>query len=248
MPSRSTLVLLVGDNELIMDRDNITFGSQVTRWQKDPDNKDAQAPGDDRAPAWGWLGKLHYADTAEQWVGIPQDMLSACLRGAATGIPHPSAKGRKTLKEVSQAGIIFRRTLFPLLVQAADTQAWGPISFADLYLKLGHEENFDVHEAVAKTYGLRLDVRRAKPQYNRSHVRVRPMFGPWRCFVEATIVDEVLAPKVMATLWHQAGYYKGLGNWRPSVSKAGSYGTFSVQEGVPKEMQQVARRLGFTGA
>jgi hypothetical protein len=236
MAIRPFTVTLVGATELLMDRDNITFAERLTRWHKDPLNADKQSPGDDRAPAWGWLGKLHYSE-ADNLVGIPQGMLSACLRAAATMIPHPTAKGKKSLKEVSQAGIAFTQTCFPLLVHLPGQPGWHPIPYDDLYTKLAEDEDFDVQVDTARMLGIRIDVRRSRPQFNRSHVRVRPMFAPWRCVCQMSLMDDALTEAVTLQMFRTAGIYKGMGNWRPSAGRAGSYGTFEVLEGIPDDMQ-----------
>jgi hypothetical protein len=247
MASRSFLVTLIGENELLMDRDNIDFSAKIAKWQKDPSNKNAQAPGDDRAPAWGWLGKLHYAGfETHEWVGIPNGMMATCLRDAATQIAHPTVRGKKSLKEASQAGILLRRSAFPLLVKRPGLGDWSPISYTDVYRKLQSEDDFLVHQDVVPSFGFRLDVRRARPQFNRAHVRVRPMFGPWRCIVDMEVTIDILDNAVMQTIWDYAGRYKGLGNWRPSLSRAGTYGTFHVVEGIPDDMKEVARHIGYT--
>lgn len=237
MAIRPYTVTLISTSELIMDRDNITFAEEVTRWQKDPTNADVQRPGDDRAPAWGWLGKLHYGESTGE-VGLPQGMLGACLRAAATMIPHPTARGKKSLKEVSQAGIVFTQTLFPLLVQRPNAVRWQTIPYAEVFTKLAQEDDFLTQIDVARLYGIRLDVRRSRPQFNRSHVRVRPMFGPWRCIVQMQLMDEVLTEDLVLQVFRMAGANKGLGNWRPSATRAGSYGTFQVVEGVADEVER----------
>jgi hypothetical protein len=240
MTMRALTLTLSSIAELLMDRDNITFSEDVAQWQKDPANADVQRPGDDRAPAWGWLGKLHYHEKTGM-VGIPQGMLGACLRAAATTIPHPTAKGKKSLKEVSQSGLLFTETLFPLYVQQPNTTRWTPILFPDLFAKLREEDDFATHVEVGRLAGIRVDVRRSRPQFNRSHVRVRPMFGPWRSVVQLTLTDDVLTDELVLQVFHFAGTYKGLGNWRPSAGRAGSYGTFQVTPGIAPELQEWVR-------
>jgi hypothetical protein len=234
MAIRPSTLTLVGDNALILDRDNITFTEDILRWQKDPANKDLSHAGDDRSPAWGWLGKLHYEDTTpERRVGVPMAMLGACVRDAAAMVPHPTAGGKKTLKDISQSGILFNRPLYPLEVHRPGSADWDFVSYTDLYDKLRSEEDFVTQQAVAASLGVTLDVRRAKPQWNRSHVRVRPLFGPWQLQCDVTITDEILTPDLVERIFTLAGRYKGLGNWRPSVPKAGAYGTFSVRLTTP---------------
>lgn len=236
MAIRSFTVTLIGATELLMDRDNLAFAERLTRWQKDPANADNQVKGDDRAPAWGWLGKFHYSET-DKLVGIPQGMLSACLRAAAATIPHPTAKHGKTLKEASQAGITFAQTCFPLLVHRPGQDGWHSIPYDDLYTQLAEQDDFRIHLETARMFGLSVDVRRAKPRpTGGGHVRVRPMFAPWRCICHMSLLDEVLTNAVTLQMFRIAGASKGMGNWRPSAKKAGSYGTFEVQEGIPGDL------------
>src|SRR5262245_36380158 len=234
MAVRPLTFTLVGDNALLLDQDNIEFAETITLWQKDPANKPLSSAGDDRSPAWTWLGKLPYEDmTPARLVGIPHAMLGPCIRDAAAMIPHPTAGGKKTLKDVSQSGILFDTTLYPLEVHRPGSQDWDTIAYTDLYDKLRAEEDFATHKAVAATYGVKLDVRRASPQWNRKHIRVRPMFSPWRIRCQVTITDDLLSDEIVHQIFTLAGRYKGLGNWRPSLSHAGAYGTFSVVPGTP---------------
>ena len=242
MAMRIVTMTLASATELLMDRDNISFAEKIVRWQKDPTNSDQQSPGDDRAPAWGWLGKLHYDEMTKR-VGLPQSMLLACLRASGVLIPHPTAKYGKTLKEASQAGLQFTTTLCPLLVRRPDDPGWGVIDYEALFHKLEAEDDFMVHEEVVKQFGFRLDVRRAHPQPNRAHVRVRPMFAPWRCICEVRVLDEVFTDAVLMQMFQIAGNAKGIGNWRPSTRKAGAYGLFTVEMGIPKDLQQVAKEI-----
>lgn len=242
MPPRSLTLTLSGSTEFLMDRDNISFAEEIVAWTKDPANADAQRAGDDRAPAWGWLGKLHYG--LDGLVGIPESMLAPCIRAAGAMIPHPTAKGGKTLKEPSQSGIQFVKTYHPLLLPTREGGGWHPIVYQELYDKLRHEDDFAQHEAVGRSFGFIVDVRRAKPQYNRSHVRVRPMFGNWRCVCEMSITDDVFTDELVVKLFELAGTHKGIGNWRPSVGKAGSYGMFRAEQGVPQELAQVLKAVG----
>lgn len=240
MPPRSLTLTLTQKSALLMDRDNISFAEEIATWTKDPANADAQRPGDDRAPAWGWLGKLHYG-IGDGLVGIPEGMLSSCIRAAGAMIPHPTAKGGKTLKEPSQSGILFAQTSFPLWVPCDGPPGWRTIAFADLAQPLREEEDFPQHEARARSFGFILDVRRSKPQYNRSHIRVRPMFGNWQCICEMVVTDDVLTDDLLVQLFTLAGNHKGIGNWRPSAGKAGSYGQFAVQRGIPPDLAEAVK-------
>lgn len=234
MPPRPLTLTLTGKSLFLMDRDNISFAEEIATWTKDPANADSQKPGDDRAPAWGWLGKLHYG--LDDLVGIPEHMLSPCIRAAGAMIPHPSARGGKTLKEPSQSGIQFAKTSFPLWLRHDTPPGWHTINYKELHGKLRSEDDFSQHEAIARSLGFIVDVRRSKPQYNRSHIRVRPAFGNWACICDISVNDDILTDEILVQLFTLAGKHKGIGNWRPSAGKAGSYGQFEVQRGVPRDL------------
>ena len=70
-------VTLKGIQPLIMHRDNIIYGEKVKAWQRNPDNKKICCGGDDRTPAWTWIGYL-YHDQRE--VVIDADNIMTMLR------------------------------------------------------------------------------------------------------------------------------------------------------------------------
>jgi hypothetical protein len=241
MPLYSYTVTLLGENPLLIDRDNLTFVEEVKAWQHDPGNRDKQKPGDDRSPAWAWLGKVYYEDTSPlQQVSIPVGMLQACIRDAATMIRHPTGKANKTLKDVSQSGILIAEAFIPLLVPGEDT--WRPISYKALYERLRGEDDFRVHEGLVKEHGFQLSVLAAKPPGQRArHVRVRPLFPTWQAVCHVTVTDDVLTEPILRQIFEYAGRYKGLGNWRPSTIRPGSYGTFQTDV-VEGEVELVERK------
>jgi hypothetical protein len=101
-------------------------------------------------------------------------------------------------------------------VHRPGSQTWYTIPYTELYTKLRAEEDFPVHKAVAAALGIRLDVRRARPQWNRKHIRVRPRFDHWRVVCDLTMTDDVLTEALVLQILTLAGKYKGVGNWRPS--------------------------------
>ena len=74
-------VTLQGIQPLIMHRDNIIYGEKVKAWQRNPDNKKIRCGGDDRTPAWTWIGYL-YHDQGE--VVIDADNIMTILPQART--------------------------------------------------------------------------------------------------------------------------------------------------------------------
>jgi len=53
-------VTLKGLTPLLMHSDNLAFSERVTAWQKAPENKANSKAGDDRSPAWTWIGYLYH--------------------------------------------------------------------------------------------------------------------------------------------------------------------------------------------
>ena len=74
-------VTLKGLTPLLMHSDNLAFSERVQAWQKAPENKANSKAGDDRSPAWTWIGYLYHDG---KHVGIPADNLMTMLREAGT--------------------------------------------------------------------------------------------------------------------------------------------------------------------
>ncbi|MCX7934978.1 MAG: hypothetical protein N3A66_06935, partial [Planctomycetota bacterium] len=53
-------VRLTGLSPLLMHQDNLAFSEKVKQWQRDPANRELSMPGDDRSPAWTWLGYVYH--------------------------------------------------------------------------------------------------------------------------------------------------------------------------------------------
>ena len=70
-------VTLVGETPLLMHQDNLAWEDVMAQWRKDPANKKASVAGDDRSPAFRWIGNL-YTDNGV--VSIPSDNLMTLLR------------------------------------------------------------------------------------------------------------------------------------------------------------------------
>jgi hypothetical protein len=50
------------------------------------------------------------------------------------------------------------------------------------------------------------------------------------------VTDEVLTEALVYQIFALAGRSKGMGNWRPSCGRAGSYGTFDVVQGLSEDL------------
>lgn len=210
---------LIGLNPLLMHRDNIAFAEEIEAWRRDPANKELSTRGDDRSPAWTWLGYV-YHDTKR--FGIDADNLMTMLREGGSKVAN---KGKETYKKQTQSGIMLDRQQLDLLVGG------DPIEVAPFTELVGNVD-FLVHMETAKQYGFELNVKRVRIG-GAKHVRVRPMFRNWSAIGTFTVIDEELSglsEPVLQKILSQAGALCGLGDWRPSSPKSsGTFGTFLTE-------------------
>ena len=82
-------IILTGESPLLLHRDNLEFSEVVKKWQKAPENKELSQAGDDRSPAWTWIGCLY---TDKKTVGIDADCVMSMLREGGAKLKT----GRKT--------------------------------------------------------------------------------------------------------------------------------------------------------
>jgi hypothetical protein len=210
-------VTLEGLTPLLMHNDNLAFGEKVEAWQKDPANKEFQERGDDRSPAWRWLGYVYHD---KKVFGLPSDNLMTMLREGGAKVIN---KGKETYKKQTQAGIMIDQQQWPILI-GDKTVPVEP--FFDL---IGGND-FNAQLELAEKYGFELLVKRAKVGQAK-HVRVRPMFRRWKAVGSLTVIDEELSglvAPVLDTILAQAGALVGLGDWRPASPKSsGTFGKFA---------------------
>lgn len=209
-------ITLTGERDLLLHHDNIDFCERVKAWQKDPANNKKSVAGDDRSPAWTWIGYLYH--DRKQLV-IPSDNLMTVLREGAKRVPTGKRGG--TFKSQSQSSILINEESWPLLVNGKT------VSWADV-VALGNEEDFEKHQKLAADNGFELFVKRAKVGMSK-HIRVRPRIQNWSCSGTVTILEEDIIDKdVLSMILSQAGRFAGLGDWRPSSPKSpGPFGTFT---------------------
>ena len=211
-------VTLTGATPLLMHRDNIKWGERCNKWQKDPANKKSSIAGDDRSPAWTWIGYLY--EENRKRVVIDSDNLMSMLRDGGTKTPAPRGKG--SMKAATQSGILVNEIGWPLLVNGKE------IPFAPI-LSLADELDFEKHEGAAADLGFELFVKRARIGQAK-HVRVRPRFENWTASGTITVSDPMLTEEMLRTIFSFAGRYAGIGDWRPgSPSKPGQFGTFTAE-------------------
>lgn len=215
MDSRQYHVSIEGQTPLLMHQDNLVWAETMKRWGEDPSNKKFSVAGDDRTPAWRWIGNLYF-DAG--MVCIPSDNLMTMLREG--GSKCPTGKRGGTYKRQTQSGIVI------------DQPAWtikgtkGTIPTAEIQ-KLIENPDFEAHGKKASELGFDLFVKRAKIG-NSKHVRVRPRFDKWSCEGTLTVFEETITTAVLKNILDFAGVYAGLCDWRPSSPKSpGSWGKFT---------------------
>ena len=209
---------LAGLNPLLMHRDNIAFTEKIEAWRKDPANKELSTRGDDRSPAWTWIGYV-YHDTKH--FGIAADNLMTMFREGGAKVVN---KGKETFKKQTQSGIMMDRQQFDLLINGT------PIPAAPFQTLIGVTD-FVKHDEAAESAGFELHVKRVKVGQAK-HIRVRPMFRNWSAVGTFTVIDEELSgltEPILNTILTQAGALCGLCDWRPSSPKSsGTFGTFEA--------------------
>lgn len=211
-------VTLIGATKLLLHGDNVDFSAKVKAWTKDPANKQMSVAGDDRTPAWTWLGCLYGLDFGGRLV-MAADNIMAMLRDGGT--KTPAKIGRGSMKAQTQSGIICNEIGWPLVVKGHEIPS-APLK------ALMSELDFNVHEKVAREAGFELFVKRATIGSNK-HVRVRPWFEDWSCSGTVTVVDPTITADMLQTILNHAGNFCGLGDWRPSSPKPGPWGRFTAE-------------------
>jgi len=211
-------ITLEGETPLLMHHDNINFSEKVRAWQKDPANRRDSVAGDDRTPAWTWLGSLYHDG---KYVGMSSDNVMTMLREGGAKVPTGSKN--ETYKRQTQSGIVPDEICPPLFVN-------GNRIPVEPLMELEGEDDFAEHLRVVEDMGFELLVKRAKVGTSK-HIRVRPMFRSW------TLVTTLLVPDpkesgitrgVLQKILDKAGSLCGLGDWRPSSRTPGQFGRFKA--------------------
>lgn len=216
--ARNYRIEITSKQPMLMHADDIEWSDQMEGWKLDKDNLKGSKAGDDRSPAWRWIGNL-YQDGKQ--IIVPTDNIMKSLMGAGAMVLVPGGKNGKTFKSQTQSGIMPTSIGWPLLVNGK------PIDYAPFKKLIGNKD-FDVHKKAAQAAGFDLFVKRAKIGSSK-HVRVRPRFETWSTVGEIVVVDEQITTKVLEDFFEAAGTYKGIGDWRPSAPKSpGSFGMFTA--------------------
>lgn len=209
-------VTITGTQPLLMHHDDIDWADRMEEWKLDKDNKVKSKAGDDRSPAFRWVGNLYR--NGQNQIVMPTDNVMRCLMEGAAMVLVPGGKSGKTFKAQSQSGIMPRSSGWELLVGGAsiDTSSLNGLI---------KEPDFAKHEAAARKMGFTLFKKRAKIGASK-HVRVRPRFDNWSASGELMVQDEQITTSVLEDILEMAGKYKGLGDWRPSSKTPGTFGMF----------------------
>lgn len=214
---RTYQVVLKGDYPLIMHADSVDWADQMKAWREDAGNKKASVAGDDRSPAFRWIGAAYHDGTH---LGIPAENVKRCLMDGGAQVPVPGGKRGKTFKAQTQSGVISSTPFWTLYVRGE------PIKASSLQA-LMNEPDFSKHQAAVRELGFDLLVKRATIG-KAKHVRVRPIFNEWELRGELVAIDEDVTIEALRSILLYAGRYKGLGDWRPGSPTPGPYGTFSA--------------------
>jgi|SRR5690606_15045921 len=215
---RTYAVEITGKTPLLMHHDNIEWADFMEEWKSDPANKKGSKAGDDRSPAWRWLGCVYHDG---QHLAIPQgNIMRAIMEGGAM-VPVPGGKNGKTFKAQTQSGMMSVEPFWTLRIGGK------PIPWSALEA-LKDEAKFAEHKKAASALGFDLLVKRAKIGSSK-HVRVRPQFAAgWQIQGTLAVWDEQIDERVLNDILEYAGQYKGLCDWRPGGRTPGPYGTFEA--------------------
>lgn len=213
-------ITITGKTPLLMHHDNIEWADFMDDWRNNPDNKKLSKAGDDRAPAWRWLGCVYHNS---QIIGIPQENIMRSLMEGGVMVPVPGGRSGKTFKAQTQSGMMSTEPFWPLTTKEGELIQWS-----DLEL-LKDSPEFSAQKKAAQDMGFDLLVKRARIGQSK-HVRVRPIFeSGWTIAGKITVWDKQITKKLLGQILECAGQYKGLGDWRPGGRTPGPYGMYSAE-------------------
>jgi hypothetical protein len=210
-------VELTGKTPMLMHHDNIEWADFMDGWKNDPANKKSSKAGDDRSPAWRWLGCCYHDGKV---LAVPQaNIMRAIMEGGAM-VPVPGGKMGKTFKSQTQSGMMCVETYWPLVTADGAMIAWSDLE------ALRAEEDFAEMRKLVQSLGFDLMVKRAKIGTSK-HIRVRPEFAPgWKITGHISVWDPQISGSALESILQYAGQYKGLCDWRPGGKTPGPFGTF----------------------
>lgn len=208
---------VTGVQPLLMHYDNIEWADEMEKWKNDKDNKKSSKAGDDRTPAWRWIGNLYHDGSV---VIMPAENIMRSLMEGGAMVLVPGGRSGKTFKAQTQSGIMPTAAGWPVLIDGK------PISFEPINALVGNKD-FDAQKERALASGFELFLKRAKIGSSK-HIRVRPKFDKWSLRGELIVTDEQITTAVLKDIFECAGTYKGLGDWRPGSRTPGMFGVFEA--------------------
>src|SRR4029450_5647342 len=218
-------VTWTGKTPLLMHRDSVEWADEMERWKPQPRNKAVSKAGDDRTPAYRWLGCLYHDGTH---IVVPRDNIMTAIRDGASLVP--TGRRGATYRSPSQSGWVADPLPAGLPGRGAPAAAvllggGAPVPIAPFFdPKL--TATFDGFQELAAAHGFQLHVKRARVGQTK-HIRVRPLFPEWAVTFDALVADRTINARTLAEICDQAGSYKGLCEWRPGSKPPGAYGTFT---------------------
>lgn len=202
---------ITGMTPLLMHADNVEWADVLDGWRKDTKNRNVTKRGDDRSPAWAWLGNLYHDG---QNITLPVENIQKCLSQAGARI---IMQGKKTFKEYAVSGLWIEPAAPVLLVGGK------PVSFEPLD-KLEGTTDFTEHLAVVRKMGFDLFMKRVRIGQSKN-IRIRPKFDRWSVVGTVEATEKELTRDVIDQIFTQAGKV-GLGDWRPGCPTPGRFGMF----------------------
>lgn len=222
MDIKKYAIKLTGTAPMLLHQDDVEWSDQMKDWLRVPANKKNSSAGDDRSPAFRWIGSLYRMHTGDvEVVCVPSDNLMSCLRegGALVGTGNKNS----TFKAATQTGMRVLEIGWPIYTRV------GKLITCERLPGLMKEPDFAVHKQVAGEMGCPLFVKRARVGQSK-HIRVRPMIEMgWTAEGTMAVTDERIKKDVLTEILFQCGVYRGLCDWRPGSKTPGPYGTFSVE-------------------
>ena len=213
---RTYEIEIEGTTPLLMHWDDVNWADKMDAWRHDARNKKVSKAGDDRTPAWRWVGSTYHDGKV---VAMPADNVMRALMEGGAMVPVPGGRGGKTFKAQTQSGMMISTAFLPL--DAGD----GPIPIDDINA-LMKVDDFEIHKQAVQQMGFSLFVKRAKIGTSK-HIRVRPRFDRWKLSGSISVWDDQITRDVLTDIIGFAGQFKGLGDWRPGGKTPGSFGMFT---------------------
>lgn len=215
MTMRTYRIEITGSQPLLMHADSIEWADQMQAWLLVPENKTQSKAGDDRAPAWKWIGSLYH--NGDQIVMPTDNIMRMLMEGGAM---TPTGVKSRTFKSQTQSGILPRAVSWPLLVRGA------PVPVKPVMDLVGNSD-FAAHQAAVQDLGFSLFLKRAKIGQSK-HIRVRPRFEEWSTAGELVVTDDAITTPILSNILGIAGTHKGLCDWRPGSKTPGVFGMFTA--------------------